>query len=127
MRDMKLDPDKLKSKSTPMISSKILKRHKTSGPHDGLFHYQSIIGKLNYLEKGSRPDLSYTVHQCARFSLDPSIEHSQAVQCIICYLAGNMDKGTILRPNKDKGLEVHVDADFAGNWDPVDTANVDTA
>ena len=27
------------------------------------------------------------------------------------------DKGTILRPDKGKFLEVHVDADFAGNWD----------
>ena len=27
-----------------------------------------------------------------------------------------MYKGTIYFPNMDKGLEVHVDADFAGNW-----------
>ena len=27
------------------------------------------------------------------------------------------DKGAILRPDKGKFLEVHVDADFAGNWD----------
>ena len=37
------------------------------------------------------------------------------------------DKGTILIPKKDKNLEVYVDADFSGNWDPNDTSNRDTA
>ena len=33
----------------------------------------------------------------------------------------------ILNPKINKGLELYVDADFAGNWDPVDTKNLDTA
>ena len=33
------------------------------------------------------------------------------------YFKGNMYKGTIYFPKMDKGLEVHVDADFAGNSD----------
>ena len=38
-----------------------------------------------------------------------------------------MDKGTIYFPNMDKGIEVHVDFDFAGNWDKEDSENTDTA
>ena len=35
--------------------------------------------------------------------------------------------GTYMQPDKSKGLEVHVDADFVGNWDPNDVQNLDTA
>ena len=30
-------------------------------------------------------------------------------------------------PDKSRGLEVHVDADFVGNWDPADANNSETA
>jgi len=33
----------------------------------------------------------------------------------------------ILSPNSKRGLEVFVDADFAGNWDPDETEDRDTA
>ncbi len=42
-------------------------------------------------------------------------------------LKGTVDKGAALRPDPSRGLEVYVDADFAGNWDPKDTSNPDTA
>ena len=32
-----------------------------------------------------------------------------------------------LKTDKTKGLELYVDADFAGNWDPAETDDVDTA
>jgi len=35
-------------------------------PFKGDFDYRSVVGKLNYLEEGSRPDIAYAVHQCAR-------------------------------------------------------------
>ena len=38
-----------------------------------------------------------------------------------------MDKGTIYFPNMDKVLELHVDADFAGNWDKRDSDKTDTS
>ena len=38
-----------------------------------------------------------------------------------------MDKGIIYFPKMDKGLEVHVDADSAGNWDEEDSENTYTA
>ena len=35
----------------------------------------------------------------------------------ICrYLVGTKDRGMVFRPDKSKGLELFVDADFAGNW-----------
>ena len=35
--------------------------------------------------------------------------------------------GTILKPVKNKDMEVYVDADFSGNWDPKETWDTDTA
>jgi len=82
---------------------------------------------LNYLEKSTRPDISYAAHQCARFVEDPRVEHTKAVRQIARYIQGTKDKGLIIKPDKQKGLEVYFDADFAGTWDKIDTTNRDTA
>jgi len=76
-----LDEDKVKEKATPASSSKILMRHTESQDFDKSFNYRSVIGKLNYLEKGSRSDIAYITHQCARFAISPKREHGEAIKC----------------------------------------------
>ena len=127
LKDLRLDNDNVNSKTVPMATSRILFRHQDSEPFDKSFHYRSIIGKLNYLEKSTRMDISYAAHQCARFSSDPKREHGAAVRWLGRYLKKTATKGTIFKPDTTKGLEVHVDADFVGNWDKSDTENMDTA
>ena len=76
-----------------------------------------MIGKLNYLEKCTRPDIAYAVHQCARFSSCPRQSHGEAVHRIGEYLLGNREKGIVIKP--DKHMEQFVcwaDAAFAGEW-----------
>ncbi|MEL6804414.1 MAG: hypothetical protein AAFO91_11625, partial [Bacteroidota bacterium] len=80
-----------------------------------LFHYRRVIGKLNFLEKSTRPDLAYAVHQCARFSVNPREVHADAVRHIGRYLIQTRDKGLILNPTTDS-FDCYVDADFAGLW-----------
>ena len=101
----------------PAASSKILHRHQSSPPHDNSFHYRSLVGMLNYLEKGSRSDIAYATHQCARFAIAPKQEHASAVRWLGRYLASTRNKGTIFQAQPNLGLEVFVDADFAGNFD----------
>jgi len=113
---------KVKPKDTPMASSHILRRHSDSEPFDNNFHMRSVIGMLNYLEKGSRSDIAYATHQCARFVDNPKVEHGKAVRWLVKYLLGTRDKGMIFTPDLAKGLEVFVDADFAGNWDKDEAA-----
>ena len=125
--DLRLQDNQVKTKDTPATSSKILKRHQEEEKFDRSFDYRSVIGKLNYLEKGSRPDIAYISHQCARFSQDPRKPHADAVRWLGRYLKGSRKKGTIIRPDPMRELEVFVDADFSGNWDPMDTGNPDTA
>ena len=79
-------------------------------------HYRSVDGKFNYLDKYLRPDIAYITHQCARFSVNPKRQHVKALHHLGRYLKGTMHTGTIYFTNTDKGFEVHVDADFAGNW-----------
>jgi hypothetical protein len=92
-----------------------LQAYEASAPHDAEWSYRAIIGKLNYLEKSRRPDIAYAVHQCARYTSDPKVEHTKAVKAIGRYLAGTMDKRVQFQPT-DASLECFVDVDFAGSW-----------
>ncbi len=66
IKDMGMNTN-TRPRKLPAAPSKILKRHQESKGHDKSFNYRSVIGKLNYLEKSTRPDISYATHQCARF------------------------------------------------------------
>jgi hypothetical protein len=103
-------------KQTPAASTKLLRRDLAAPKFDGRFNYRSIIGKLNFLEKSTRPDIAYATHQVARFCEDPRATHGEAVERIAKYLRDTRTEGVILSPNTDKNFEVFADADFAGNW-----------
>jgi hypothetical protein len=115
-----------KGKSTPAACSKLLTGHAEAPPFDGHFHYRRVIGKLNYLEKSTRPDIAFATHQCARFSHDPKQPHGDAVKWLGRYLKATRDKGMILRPTGNS-FDVYVDADFAGNWNPAEAHESYTA
>ena len=118
LKDLRLKDDNVTTKPIPASSSKLLSRHSDSVPFDKSFDYRSVVGKLNYLEKTTRSDISYITHQCARFTSDPKKEHGNAIRWLGRYLKATRDQGYILKPIKGKGLELYVDADFSGNWDP---------
>ena len=86
-----------------------------------------MIGKLNHLKKGTRSDISYITHQCAKFTESPKDSHSKLLRWLARYLKGTKEKGLILKPDKTKGIELFVDTDFAGNWNKLDSNNPDTA
>ena len=127
LKDLKLDDERTTTRKTPTASTKLISIHSDSVPFDDSFNYRSVIGKLNYLEKSSRPDIAYATHQCARFSSNPKREHGQAVRWLGRYLKGTSDKGVILKPDTNKELKLFVDADYAGNWDPNESQHRDTS
>lgn len=63
-----------------------------------------------------RPDITFAIHQCARFSSNPTALHELAVKCIGHYLLATKTKGLILHPTNDFKLSMFVDADFTGMW-----------
>ena len=104
----------------PAVTTSLLHKD-TDGPDmPPDFHYRSVIGKLNFLEKSTRPDISVSVHQCSCFSESPKKSHAEAIKHIGCYLLTTRDTGSVIQPNKDWHFDCWVDANFAGNWRQVD-------
>ncbi len=102
------------TKTTPADS--ILYPDTNGTPRQDAWNYRSVIGKLNFLAQNSRPDISFAVHQCARFCQAPTALHELAIKRIVRYLIFTKDKGLILHPSKSFTLDMYVDADFAGMW-----------
>ena len=112
-------------KETPTASSRILTRNDDGVDHDKSFHYRSVIGKLNYLEKATRPDISFATHQCARFATAPKKSHTRTVCWLGRYLLHTKKREMRFCADITCGLEVFVDASFAGNLDKKDTQTGD--
>ena len=104
-------------KETPAALSRILTQGDNGTDHNKSFHCRSVIGKLNYLEKATRPDISFATHQCACFVADPKKSHAQAVRRLGRFLLHSKRKGIQFRTDITCDLEVFVDASFAENWD----------
>jgi hypothetical protein len=85
-------------------------------PFDEEWSYPSVVGMLLYLSSNSRPEIQFSVHQCARFMHSPRASHAEAVKRIAKYLKGTADRGLTFHPNADLKLDCYVDADFAGLW-----------
>jgi len=81
LKDLKLDGKEIKGKQNkanikpvPANTSVPLTDHRESPDHNPKdFEYRHVIGKLLYLEKSTRPDISCAVHQCARHCANPKI------------------------------------------------------
>ena len=104
-------------KTVPAASTKILQRdlHMPAAVMD--YHYRSVVGKLNYLEKSTRPEIAYAVHQLARLCENPRKPHHDAMIHLCKYLSATKDKGLTLKFNGEHSFEVFADADFCGNWE----------
>ena len=93
-----------------MPTAPIVKLHPDieGAPYSEAWHYMSAVGKMNFLEKSTRLDIAYAVHQCARFAAEPKESHAAALKKV----------GMVLNP-RQHSFDCFVDADFAGNWDRV--------
>ena len=83
-------------------------------PFDEPWEYASFVVMLMYLSINFRPDIQFSVHQCARFTHNPMGGHSESVKRICIYLVVTQGKGLTFYLNSDLNLECYVDADFAG-------------
>jgi len=77
-------------------ATKTLAKYKDHEAFDGRFNYRSIVGMILYLANTTRPDISFAINQCARFSADPREPHATALKRIGCYLKNTSDKGIVL-------------------------------
>ena len=49
-------------------------------PVQGKYSYSSVIGMLQYLQGHSRPDITYTVSQCTRYTHNPKHSHEVTLE-----------------------------------------------
>jgi len=112
-------------RSTP--ANAVLNKDLEGKPRKHSWKYRTAVGMLSYLQANTRPDISMSVHQTARFCNDPRLSHEQAITRIGRYLKHTRKRGIIFKPDRTRGLECYVDADFAGGWtqaDPHDAENL---
>ncbi|MBW0525811.1 hypothetical protein O181_065526 [Austropuccinia psidii MF-1] len=77
--------------------------------------YLSCIGILLYVARATRPDIMFSVNYLARFSMNTTSKHWAALEQLICYMRGTMDRALVLdSAGKAKTLEVYVDANWGG-------------
>ncbi len=81
----------------------------------GSVNYASVIGMLLYLGH-NRPDISFAMHQCARYTHSPKQSREDALICIGRYLKSTLQNGLILTPSNNFKIDCYPDADFAGLW-----------
>ena len=91
-------PEGINSTETPMASTTLLTMSDSPiTPEDKesmlKFPYRQAVGSLLWLAGGTRPDISYSVSQVARFNANPGLEHWKAVVKIFRYLQGSITMG----------------------------------
>jgi hypothetical protein len=113
-----LDPycDHTKLHDTPASENKLLDNDPDGKPSKQPWNYRSAVGCLSYLQAMIRPDITMAVQQCVRFCNNLQQEHEEAVKHICRYLMKTKAQGLTIKPDKSRGLECFVDADWAGSW-----------
>ena len=74
--------------------------------------YQSIIGSLLYLT-ASKPDIAFSVSDCAKYKLKPKESHVNDVKRIMKYVSGTARFGIWLSRDTNMNLVGYLDVDYA--------------
>ena len=101
--------------STPAEAGiKLSKNLEQASPED-IKLYQQYIGSLIYLTTHTRPDLAFSVYNCARHMSNPSKEHFTAVNRIFKYLNYTEENGLYFYSATAPILLGYTDADWGGD------------
>jgi hypothetical protein len=82
---------------------------------DRRFPYLEFIGKLNYLARSTRPDLSFVTSHLATFCGSYQEEHWNACLDVMRYIKGTMDACIVYRRDSPSQPMGYSDADYATN------------
>eukprot|EP00957_Ditylum_brightwellii_P069737 5295940-Ditylum_brightwellii.AAC.1 len=110
--------DRTNKHKTPTASTTILAKGVDGEEKREDWNYRVMIGMMNFRETPKMPEISNATHKCARFCKSPNASHKSAVKQIVRYLIRAKNSrayGLILKPDKNKGFKVYVDASFGGD------------
>ncbi|QRV80821.1 Pol polyprotein/retrotransposon [Ceratobasidium sp. AG-Ba] len=77
-------------------------------------NYRRLLGCLNWLAQGTRPDIAYAISRLGQAQLNPHPAHWQALKHVLHYLSRTLDmglvySGTVLNPT----AHMYTDSSFA--------------
>jgi hypothetical protein len=107
------------NRSTPLTGTTITKESKLPALSDeSKQQYAAIVGSLMYLATTTRPDLSFTGSQLARYMTNPTMEHLTEAKNSLQYLGSTRHLKLVLgKHNKENKMAnpavMFSDADFA--------------
>jgi len=110
------DMDKCNPTKAPMEHGLQLRK---AGPSETPLNqdkYRRVLGQLQYLVSGTRPDLAFCVSYLSRFCQCPLPDHWAALKRVLRYLCGTAKMGIFFAAG-DTGMELtgYSDADWAGD------------
>ena len=127
----------LQSRETPAEKSLLHKETYSLGSKC-VWNYRSEIGIMIYIYGSTQPEISMALHQCEHFYNNPCLVHICTIRCISNYPVrtstyvdspgGNWrlsTRGVVYNPDKEKGINCYVDANFAGGRAQVDANNAE--
>ena len=114
---LKFGMDKCKSIETPVDPSQKLCKATDKCTLCDQALYQSAVGCLLYLSVKTRPDITFAVHNVAKYSAKPTIQHWKAVKRIFRYLKGTENFGIMYKDEGPSGFIGYSDADWGGDID----------
>ena len=77
--------------------------------------YQQIIGGLQYVANGTRPDFAFIVNALSRYNSAPTELHMTALKRVLRYLKGTQDLALNYSRGTTPALVAFSDADWAGD------------
>ena len=100
------DPNETLMPETSMTEEEMLKQP---------FNYRGLVGSLQYLVRGSRPDIANAVRELGRFMSRYNVSHYNAAKRVARYLKFTSAYGLVFDGTRQSGLdfEVYADASFA--------------
>lgn len=76
--------------------------------------YKELIGSLQYLAHGTRPDIAYPVSRLSRCAEKPTMKHWKELKRVLRYLRGTTNHG-ILMKKSEQPVVCYVDADWGSD------------
>lgn len=79
--------------------------------------FKELVGSLQFLASGTRPDIAHAVNIVSAFSSNPGLAHWTAAKRILRYLKGSKDIKLTYTKDTSKDLVGYSDADYANDRD----------
>eukprot|EP00978_Attheya_sp_CCMP212_P017705 scaffold47492_cov71-Attheya_sp.AAC.1 len=85
---------------TPAEYGALVKHPEGESSTTKTFNYGRVVGMLLYLAGHSSPDITFAVHQCARYTFCLKALNEKALKQIGCYLKNTRTRGLVLKPSQ---------------------------